>query len=524
MRYLSNLHTLRHHLLVTFSQHSSTNTKTSTPYHIWTLQPQYMTLSAVGCAALRSLIRYSNPQPADSLLDNTLLQPLYNAHTHSPLMIDLVPLAAMAVAVALLLSSKKSRVFLNNYYKTYVSTSPKNTPPQSRKNSYASSDELPQPTPLMIVPEQVKDYDDRPWRPFRWPYHQTMSIFKLDINHWLDMDKYYWHYIEEKKRIWNKFGKENIDWLPEAYDACFELMETVTNHLTARYPLLFTTLVDKPSGKVVRNELTKEILDMTLPLKEHPLMYVTKMAKEDFYIVLKNPKDGRHYLVAAAVPFPGGSFSISEKIGRHLDVIHEDVPYYKEKLKALMERWFERLEPNGPVERASWYITWDHKLKVNSVYQLPKFVPNLEADMKSTDPKQFNVRVERQTLRRLPKSRAIIFTNHPVFYSIEEMKDEPLVPSLLKKIIYEGPESIIRYKNFGFLRDHISEYLDSLIERQKRLGLISDETPLRTLKSYPFAHWVDTGFDYEKGWKLPNHKEAPDYRETMKKELHYEND
>lgn len=45
-----------------------------------------------------------------------------------------------------------------------------------------------------------------------------------------------------------------------------------------------------------------------------------------------------------------------------------DVPYYKEKLKKSMERWFDRMKPNDPVERASWYITWDVKLKVNNIY------------------------------------------------------------------------------------------------------------------------------------------------------------
>lgn len=387
--------------------------------------------------------------------------------------------------------------------------------------------ELPKPTPLMITPEQVKNYDDRPWRPFRWPYHQTMSIYKLDINHWLDMDKYYYHYIQEKQRIWHKYGKDNIDWLPEAYDACLELMETVTQHLIQRYPLLFTVLIDKKHrGIVVRNELTKEILDMSLPLKEHPLLYVTKMAKEDFYIVQKNPADGLHYLVAAAVPFPGGSFGISDKIGKHLDVIHEEVPYYQEKLQRSMERWFDRLEPHAPVERASWYITWDHKLKVNNIYQLPEFRPALKDDVKATDPKEFNVRVERQTLRRLPKSRAIIFTNHPVFYSIEEMKDEPNVPSLIKKIIYDGPEKIVRSKNFEFIRDHISEYLDSLIERQKRKGLITDNTPVKTLPSYPFAHWVDTDFDYVNGWSNPSFlsTEKPNYHAKMAGETKFGNE
>lgn len=433
----------------------------------------------------------------------------------------------LAALVALLLSSKSIRNYISTYYSKYVSTSRPSTPAASRRNtaSYGSLEKLPKPTPLMITPEQVKNYDDRPWRPFRWPYHQTMSIFKLDINHWLDMDKYYWHYVEEKKRIWHKYGRQNIDWLPESEEACLELMETVANHMVERYPLLFTVLVDKKKqGKVVRNELTKEILDMTFPLKDHPLLYVTKMAKEDFYVVKRNPDDGKHYLVAAAVPFPGGSFGIDEKIGKHMDVIHEDVPYYEEKLKKSMERWMERFDANSPVERASWYVTWDHKLKVNNIYQIPKFVPDLEAEMRATDPRQFNVRVERQTLRRLPRSNAIIFTNHPVFYSIDEMKDEPNVPSLLKKVLYEGPEMIVKYKNWELIRDHLSGYLDELIQRQKDLGLIDDDTPLKTLPTYPFAHWVKTDFDYTSGWSNPSFEKKPDYSALVHAEKKFGNE
>lgn len=430
--------------------------------------------------------------------------------------------------ITLLLSHKQLKSLYSKYNK-YLSFSNPSTPAGSRKNSsYGGKplEPLAKPTPLMITPDQVKNYDDRPWRPFRWPYHQTMSIFKLDMNHWLDMDKYYWHYIQEKKRIWNDYGKENIDWLPEGYDASFELMETVAQHLIDRYPLLFTVLDDKKDkGRVIKNELTKEILDMTYPLKDHPLLYVTKLAKEDFYLVKKNPEDGLHYLVAAAVPFPGGSFGIDQKLGRNLDVIHDDVPYYHEKLKKSMERWFERLEPETPVERASWYITWDHKLKVNNVYQIPKFVPNLESEMKSSDPKQFNVRVERQTLRRLPKSRAIIFTNHPIFYSIDEMKDEPLVPSLIKKIIYEAPEGIIKYKNFQVIRDHISSYLDGLINRQVEKGIIEKDTPLKTLPTYPFAFWAKTDFDYVNGWLNPTtEKPKSDYSANLKQETQYGNE
>lgn len=441
-------------------------------------------------------------------------------------MLEISLILISLTAIAYYTSSKSLKdtyIFkFNELFGKYFRT-PNSTPALSRKPSYSADEPLEDPTPLMITPEQVKNYDDRPWRPFRWPYHQTMSIFKLDMNHWLDMDKYYWRYIEEKKRIWMTYGKENIGWLPEGYEPSFELMQTVTDHMLKRYPLLFTLVEDRGEvgGKIVYNELTEETLDMTLPLKEHPLLYVSKMAKEDFYVVMKNPEDGLHYLVAAAVPFPGGSFGIDEKLGKHLDVIHEGVPYYKEKLKTSMERWFGRLTPNTPVERASWYISWDHKLKFNDVYQLPKFVPDLKADMESMDPKDFNVRVERQTLRRLPKSGAIIFTNHPVFYSIEEMKDEPLIPSLIRKIIYEGPQDIIKYKNFDFFRDHIADYLDGLIKRQKDLGIILEDTPLKTLPTYPFAHWAKTDFDLVNGWNNP--KENVNYLLKVNEEKVHKN-
>lgn len=440
-----------------------------------------------------------------------------------------IVVAVIGVLIASLLLSQKqilnySKSF-TSYYKNYFSYSNPPTPNQSRKSSYSKDGDSqipPEPTPLMITPDQVQNYDDRPWRPFRWPYHQTMAIYKLDINHWLDMDKYYWHYIEEKQRVWQKYGKENIDWLPEGYEPSLELMEMVTNHLLKRYPLLFTLLEDKGDrGKVVKNELTREVLDMTLPLKEHPLMYVTKMAKEDFYVVMKNPKDGLHYLVAAAVPFPGGSFGISNKIGKHLDIIHEEVPYYHEKLKKSMERWFERLTPSGPVERASWYITWDHKLRQNNVYHPDS--DKVKEEAKTYSPEDYNVRVERQTLRKLPKSQAIIFTNHPIFYSIEEMKDEPMIPSLLRKIIYEAPEGIIKYKSFQLYRDHIAGYLDGLIKRQKDLGIIDDDTPLKTQPTYPFAHWVKADFDFiNGGFNNPSpsyNKEKSNYTEQAKKEL-----
>lgn len=352
----------------------------------------------------------------------------------------------------------------------------------------------PSVTPLLnLTPEKVKEYDDRPWRPFRWPYHQTMSICKLDLNHWLDMDKWYIRYLEEKKKLLNEHGTDCCDWLLESKDACEELLETIVEHMLTRYPALF-----KRTSQGIHNLITDEHLDLRKPYKIHPLYYVGKIAKEDFYIVKRRP-DGLHYLVAAVVPFPGGHFSVHEILGKHLDVIHQDVPYYEEKLKASMERWFSKMKCSDPVERASWYITWDHELFCSKIYTVKPGDKLPEVPFE-----KFNVRVERQTLRRLPKSQAIIFTNHPLFYSIDEMKDEPMVPSLLKKVIEEGPEKIVNYKNFKAIENHIMPYLDKLIQRQVDLGIITADQPVRTLPTYPFAQWADVSTDTGTGWSNPS--------------------
>lgn len=66
-------------------------------------------------------------------------------------------------------------------------------------------------TPLTINIEQVKNCDNRPWRPFRRQYRQTMSIYDVNINHWLDADKYYCHYIQNKQRVRYNYANESVD-------------------------------------------------------------------------------------------------------------------------------------------------------------------------------------------------------------------------------------------------------------------------------------------------------------------------
>lgn len=81
--------------------------------------------------------------------------------------------------------------------------------PVDEKTSNRNGTNLKDPDPLYhLNPETLRTFEDRPWRPFRWPYHQTMSLLKLDINHWLDMDRWAWRYYAEAQTEIKNRGKD----------------------------------------------------------------------------------------------------------------------------------------------------------------------------------------------------------------------------------------------------------------------------------------------------------------------------
>lgn len=101
------------------------------------------------------------------------------------------------------------------------------------------------------------------------------------------------------------------------------------------------------------------------------------------------------------------------------------------------------------------------------------------------------VRVERQTLRKLPRSKVVIFSNHPIFYRICDMADEPGVPSILLKWVTDVHDDIAVYKDVAKYRDHLVPYLEGLVAAQVEKGIIGADHEARTTDTYPWVHWYD---------------------------------
>ena len=77
------------------------------------------------------------------------------------------------------------------------------------------------------------------------------------------------------------------------------------------------------------------------------------LVQEDFCLLQE--RDGRYILTAAVLCFPA-HWLLSEKIGRPLIEIHAPVPGFAEQLGNPVERLFERLDPEKPVQRRNWSL------------------------------------------------------------------------------------------------------------------------------------------------------------------------
>lgn len=110
--------------------------------------------------------------------------------------------------------------------------------------------------------------------------------------------------------------------------------------------------------------------------------------------------------------------------------------------------------------------------------------PNLTLD-------RVHLRVDWQTLRRLPLSSAIIFNFKAVFTPLIEFQDEPYIPELVLRILNEGKENIMKYKNTWHVEHVAKPRLEAWAKEQKEKGMVKSDWEVATLNESP----------YYPGWK-----------------------
>ncbi len=229
-------------------------------------------------------------------------------------------------------------------------------------------------TLLTMTPPTYTPYDGSA-KPF------TIGLMPLDPDRWIEPDADWARYVGEKRALVASRRDDVFVAEADTSDAQREALDLLCQHLTDRYP-----------------DLCSKIKDDNPPLLSAGLMV------QDDLVLMRRKEDGWH-LVAGFVAFPS-SWSLAEKFGRPMQAIHADVPGFGEGTRnaALITRIFDNLQVTQPVERLNWSINTTDALflPLSKHHRPPEDTPFTLAERFA--------RVERQTLRKLPRSGDILFT------------------------------------------------------------------------------------------------------------------
>ena len=138
--------------------------------------------------------------------------------------------------------------------------------------------------------------------------------------------------------------------------------------------------------------------------KLHPLDNAARSLAEDLCLLAPSGEADKQkwILKAASLAFPS-HWSLDEKFNKPMGTIHNPVPDYDTHLENAVDRFFNKMMVGPISKRRNWTMQIDDAL--HTPHRLPT-APLLPQDVGT----RLHVRVETQTLRKLPITGWIIFT------------------------------------------------------------------------------------------------------------------
>lgn len=226
---------------------------------------------------------------------------------------------------------------------------------------------------------------------------QRMATRAVDEADWLRVDSLREPELALRRRILAEARPEVSAALPGSGPAGEEAAALVASWLRQHHPDL--PAPDRSGPDLVSEGVTGDGLGHETGLAA--LERAALSVQEDLCLMERSAETGAWDLTAGVVLFPS-YWRILEKLGHRQEAIHGPVPHYADDLAVTVTRFFDRLRPGRIVSRRNWGFA-AHPLL---------FVPQIGV-LDTSDryqPPDLWLRSERQTLRALPDTGAILFT------------------------------------------------------------------------------------------------------------------
>lgn len=248
--------------------------------------------------------------------------------------------------------------------------------------------------------------------PAHTPYDGSAKPFAiglkpLDPAGWIEVDGLLGDYLAEKDRHYAEIPGTVFMAEPGTQESQREVLDALAEFLPARFPDIYRR--DGAEMTIAAPDGPDRIVRLDDP-GEPPLKTASRLVQEDLVLMRKGDTGWR--LAAASLCFPS-SWSLAEKFGKPLHEIHAPVPDFGAGTRPaeLIERMFDRLQG-----QAVWRLNWSIAAEPSLYLPLSQGERQDRADgglsrFPGADlATSAFIRVERQTLRKMPLSGDILFT------------------------------------------------------------------------------------------------------------------
>lgn len=162
---------------------------------------------------------------------------------------------------------------------------------------------------------------------------------------------------------------------------------------------------------------------------------------------------------SADVFVPAG-FKIEKILNRSLWEIHAGkVPQYEQKLAKSMDRFFQKLRVDSPIQRFNYAIdNSDELFHRHSHHNLEEL--EVGSGLRLED---LHLRVERQVLQRLPKSRDLLFSIRTYVTPITKVTEDKDIARALRTSVSSFGVDVARYKNKALWNDILQKHIAGVL-------------------------------------------------------------
>lgn len=278
----------------------------------------------------------------------------------------------------------------------------------------------------------------------------TIGLKPLDPREWIEIDHNLKTYLAEKQRLYSEQPGNVLAALPGTESAQAEILDMLVSYLPKRFP---------ESHRLDGDAMHVDDGAFKVDLSDRCLATAGLLVQEDLVLMGRSPEGWR--LVAASLCFPS-AWNLHEKIGRLMHEVHGPVPGFNKDTRnaGLIERMFDNLRVEQPVIRWNWTLFGEDTLHLpapeNSMTR--RFGDGPVAE-------HVFMRLERQTLRKLPKTGEILFTirTHidPLDVLEHHAEGSRLAAAIAEQVVAFSPAEL-EYKGLQNERERLLSKLDQL--------------------------------------------------------------